>query len=159
DPAELAPGQFAHLVRQSVERDGVTMVVIDSINGYQSAMPEEHHLAAHLHELLAYLNQMQVATLLVMTQLGLVGQGVASPIDLSYLADAVLLLRYFEVRGEIRQAISMVKRRTGPHERTIRELKIDGTGLRVGEPLTEFQGIMSGQLVYTGQAPMLPESG
>ncbi len=157
DPAELAPGQFAHLVRQSVERDGVTMVVIDSINGYRSAMPEEHHLAAHLHELVAYLNQMQVATLLVMTQTGLVGQGVTSPIDLSYLADAVLLLRYFEARGEIRQAISMVKRRTGPHERTIRELKIDGTGLRVGEPLTEFQGIMSGQLVYTGQQPMLSE--
>ncbi len=159
DPAELAPGQFAHLVRQSVERDGVSMVVIDSINGYQSAMPEEHHLAAHLHELLAYLNQMQVATLLVMTQIGLVGHGVAFPIDLSYLADSVLMLRYFEVRGEMRQAISMVKRRTGPHERTIRELKIDGKGLRVGEPLTEFQGIMTGQLVYVGKQPMLPDAG
>jgi len=93
-----------------------------------------------------------------MTQSGIFGRGIESPIDLSYLADSVLLLRYFEVRGEIRQAISMVKRRTGPHERTIRELKLDGTGLRVGEPLTEFQGIMGGHLVYTGQGSMLPES-
>lgn len=157
DPAELAPGQFAHLVREAVERDGASMVVIDSINGYQSAMPEEHHLSAHLHELLAFLNQSQVATLLVMTQSGLLGQGVESPIDLSYLADSVLLLRYFETRGEIRQAISMLKRRTGPHERTIRELKVDGSGIRVGEPLTEFQGIMGGNLIYTGGTPMLPE--
>lgn len=158
DPAELSPGQFAHLVRTAVERDGATMVVIDSINGYQSAMPEERYLAAHLHELLAYLNQSQVATLLVMTQTGLVGHGVESPIDLSYLADSVLLMRYFEVRGEIRQAISMVKRRTGPHERSIRELKLDATGVRVGAPLVEFQGIMGGNLAYLGASPMLPDA-
>lgn len=157
DPAELAPGQFAHLVRQAVEVDGATMIVIDSVNGYQSAMPDEHHLSAHLHELLAFLNQRHVVTILVMTQSGLVGQVVGSPIDLSYLADSVLLLRYFEAHGEIRQAISMVKRRTGPHERSIRELKLDATGVRVGAPLSDFQGIMGSQLAYVGPTAMLPE--
>lgn len=154
DPAELAPGHFAHLVRTTVEHDGVSFIVIDSVNGYHNAMPEEHHLAAHLHELLAFLNQRRVATLLVMTQSGLFGDTEA-PVDLSYLADSVLLLRYFEAKGEIRQAISMVKRRTGPHERSIRELRLDHTGLRVGQPLADFQGIMSGQLSYLGQTELL----
>src|SRR6185369_15818019 len=118
DPAEMAPGQFAWLVRDAVEQ-GATMIVIDSVNGYQSAMPEEHFLHAHLHELLAYLNQKRVVTILVMTQSGLLGQGVSSPIELSYLADSIVLLRYFEVGATVRQAVSVVKRRTGPHERTI----------------------------------------
>lgn len=157
DPAELAPGQFAQLVRQAVERDGATMVVIDSVNGYHSAMPDEHHLSAHLHELLAFLNQRRVATILVMTQSGLVGSDPTSPIDLSYLTDAVLLLRYFEAEGEIRQAISMVKRRTGPHERSIRELRLDASGVRVGAPLRDFNGILGGALVYVGRTPMMPE--
>ncbi|MFT3696406.1 MAG: gas vesicle protein GvpD [Kofleriaceae bacterium] len=155
DPAELAPGQFAQLVRDAVERDGAAMVVIDSVNGYHSAMPDEHHLAAHLHELLAFLNQRNVATLLVMTQSGLVGDN-TSPIDLSYLTDSVLLLRYFEAEGEIRQAISMVKRRTGPHERSIRELRLDASGVRVGDPLRDFHGILGGSLVYVGRTPMMP---
>jgi circadian clock protein KaiC len=151
DPAELAPGQIAHQIRHAVEVLGVTMIVIDSVNGYHSSLPEEQFLSAHLHELLAYLNQTNVVTLLVMTQLGMIGVGVASPIDLSYLADTVVLLRYFEAHSEIRQAISVMKRRTGPHERTIRELRIDSRGIRVGAPLTEFHGVMSGQLVYSGR--------
>ncbi len=151
DPAELAPGQIAHQIRHAVEVLGATMIVLDSVNGYHSSLPEEQFLSAHLHELLAYLNQRNVVTLLVMTQLGMIGAGVASPLDLSYLADTVVLLRYFEAHSEIRQAISVMKRRTGPHERTIRELRIDSRGIRVGAPLTEFHGVMSGHLVYTGR--------
>jgi circadian clock protein KaiC len=158
DPAELSPGHFAHLVREAVEELGVTMVVLDSINGYQSAMPEEHHLSAHLHELLAYLNQSRVLSVLVMTQAGIMGVTEA-PIDLSYLADSVIMLRYFEAHAEIRKAISVVKRRTGPHERWIRELRIDHGGLRVGEPLRDFHGIMTGNLLYSGVSPMLDERG
>ncbi len=150
DPAELAPGQFAHQVRHAVETLGATMVVIDSVNGYHSAMPEEKFLSAHLHELLAYLNQSNVVSIMVMTQAGLVGTGVTSPVDLSYLADTVILLRYFEANSEIRQAISVMKRRTGPHERTIREFNLDSQGVRIGAPLTQFHGVMSGQLVYSG---------
>jgi circadian clock protein KaiC len=157
DPAELSPGHFAHLVREAVEVHGAKMIVIDSVNGYQSAMPEEHHLSAHLHELLAYLNQLQVLSVLVMTQTGLVGGTAQSPIDLSYLADTVILLRYFEAHAEIRQAISVVKRRTGAHERWIRELRLDATGLRVGAPLRDFMGIMTGNLHYTGGTEMLAE--
>jgi circadian clock protein KaiC len=156
DPAELSPGHFAHLVRQVVEQDGVKMVVIDSVNGYQSAMPEEHHLSAHLHELLAYLNQSHVLSVLVMTQAGVIG-ATPSPIDLSYLADTVIMLRYFEAHAEMRQAISVIKRRTGAHERWIRELRIDKGGLRVGEPLRDFLGIMTGNLIYSGREPMLDE--
>jgi circadian clock protein KaiC len=159
DPAELSPGHFAHLVREAVEVHGVSMVVIDSINGYQSAMPEEHHLSAHLHEMLAYLNQSRVLTVLVMTQAGLIGPTATSPIDLSYLADTVILLRYFETKGEIRQAISVVKRRTGAHERWIRELHIDSAGLRVGAPLRDFSGVMTGNLTYAGRESMLDDRG
>jgi circadian clock protein KaiC len=150
DPAELAPGQFAHDVRMAVEREGVGMVVIDSVNGYTSAMPEEHFLSAHLHELLAYLNQRNVVSLLVMTQAGLLGSGVTSPIDLSYLADTVILLRYFEAHSEVRQAVSCVKRRSGPHERTIRELRIERGGVHIGSPLLQFNGVLSGNPVFTG---------
>ena len=152
DPAELAPGQFSHYVREAVDSFGASMIVIDSINGYQSAMPEEHFLSAHLHELLGYLAQANVITLLVMTQTGILGGSVESPVDLSYLADTVLLLRYFEAHSEIRQAISVVKRRTGRHERTIREMRISPGGLTLGEPLYQFHGIISGNLVYTGQS-------
>jgi circadian clock protein KaiC len=156
DPAELAPGQFAHQVRHCVESLGCSMVIIDSVNGYHSAMPEERFLSAHLHELLAYLNQSNVVSLMVMTQTGLVGANVASPIDLSYLADTVIVLRYFEAHSEIRQAITVMKRRTGPHERTIRELYIDAEGIRIGEPLTDFSGVISGQLVYAGRDLLSP---
>jgi circadian clock protein KaiC len=148
DPAQLTPGAFANEVQRAVEK-GSSTIIIDSINGYQSAMPEEHFLHAHLHELLAYLNQIGIVTLLVMTQQGLLGQGVTSPIELSYLADTIVLLRYFEVQSEVRQAISVVKRRTGPHERTVRELRLTANGIRVGPVLRQFSGILTGQLVAT----------
>jgi circadian clock protein KaiC len=157
DPAELAPGQFAQSVRDDVEINKASVIVIDSLNGYRAAMPNELHLTAHLHELLAYLNQQGVLTLLVVSQYGILGEGVSSPIDLSYLADAVVLLRYFEALGEIRKAISVVKKRTGAHEKTVRELDMGREGVRVGKQLHEFQGVLTGQLVYTGgaAAPLL----
>jgi len=155
DPAELSPGELAHALREEVEQ-GVRVVVIDSLNGYQNAMPGESYLAPHLRELLAYLGERGVLTLLVMTQSGLVGQGVASPDSLTYLADNVILLRYFEAFGEVRQAISAVKKRTGRHERTIRELRLSAEGPHVGKVVTEFQGVLSGNLTYLGgKEPLL----
>lgn len=149
DPAELSPGEFAWSVRQAVE-SGVRLVVIDSLNGYQSAMLDERFLALHLRELLSYLNEHGILSLLVLNQHGLIGRILESPIELSYLADNVILLRYFEAFGEIRKAISVVKKRTGGHERTIRELSMGATGPRVGEVLAEFQGILGGDLTYLG---------
>jgi circadian clock protein KaiC len=131
DPAELTPGELAEDVRRRVE-DGVRVVVIDSLNGYHNAMPAENFLTLHLHELLSYLNQHGVLSLLIMAQYGILGQGVASPVDLSYVADTVILLRYFEAFGQVRQAISTVKKRAGRHEHSIRELRIGDTGVRVG---------------------------
>jgi circadian clock protein KaiC len=150
DPAELSPGEFAHEVRESVER-GSRVVVIDSLNGYLNAMPSEQFLTLHLHELLSYLGQRGVTTVLVMTQHGIVANDAISPVDASYLADTVMLLRYFEAAGEVRQAISVIKKRTGRHERTIRELRFD-KGLVVGEPLRNFQGVLSGTPEFVGQA-------
>ena len=143
DPAELSPGEFAARVRESVERDGARIVMIDSLNGYLNAMPDERLLSLHLHELFSYLRQRGVVTISIMSQHGMMGQ-MLSPIDVSYLADAVLLLRFFEAQGEIRKAVSMVKRRAGSHESSIRELRIARTGLSVGDPLTSFQGILTG---------------
>jgi circadian clock protein KaiC len=153
DPAELSPGQFASSVRQDVEVHKSTVIVIDSLNGYRAAMPDEAHLSSHLHELLAYLNQQGVLTLLVISQYGILGEGVSSPVELSYLADTVVLLRYFEALGDIRKAISVVKKRTGAHERSVRELAMGPEGIRVGKQLQEFQGVITGQLVYTGSGP------
>lgn len=141
DPAELSPGEFSHAVRQAVEVDGATMIVIDSLTGYLNAMPNDRLFTLHLHELLTYLGQRGVTTLVVLTQHGFLGD--TPGIDASYLADTVLLLRYFEAFGELRQAISVVKKRTGRHERTIRELKFEG-GVTVGEPIVSFQGILTG---------------
>jgi circadian clock protein KaiC len=143
DPAELSPGEFAARVRASVERDGARIVVIDSLNGYLNAMPDERLLSLHLHELFSYLRQLGVVTISVISQQGMLGQ-MPTPIDVSYLADAVILLRFFEAQGAIRKAISMVKRRAGSHESTIRELQIASTGITVGEPLTRFRGILTG---------------
>src|SRR5262249_5614673 len=135
DPAEMSPGAFAHEVRRAVEA-GAVMIIIDSLNGYLNAMPEDRFLTTHLHELVSYLNPKGVATLMVVAQHGmLVGSGSAGEVDVSYLADTVLLFRYFEARGEIKQAISVFKKRTGEHERTLRELRISTGGLAVGEPL------------------------
>jgi circadian clock protein KaiC len=159
DPAELTPGEFADDLRRAVE-SGTRMIVIDSLNGYQKAMPEESYLVLHLHELLSYLNQQGVLTLMIMAQYGLLGQELATPVDLSYLADTVILLRYFEAFGQVRQAISTVKRRWGSHERSVRELRIGEGGVRVGRELREFHGILSGHLEYTGKAePLMASEG
>jgi len=143
NPAETSPGGFVHLVRNAVERENASIVVVDSMNGYMNAMPEERLLDSHLHELFSYLRQRGVLTILTSAQHGIIGPMHAST-DISYLADTVLLLRYFEVRGSVRRAISVVKRRAGDHERAIREFTISKTGINVGEPLTEFQGVLSG---------------
>jgi circadian clock protein KaiC len=143
DPAEISPGELTYRIRSGVKNDGVRMVVIDSINGFLHAMPDQRHLTLHLHELLAFLNQQGVSTLMVLTQQGLIGS-MQTPIDLTYLADTVLLLRYFENKGAMRQAISVIKKRGSDHERTIREFHILKNGVKVGEPLKDFQGILTG---------------
>jgi circadian clock protein KaiC len=153
DPAEVSPGEFVDMVRRSVEEDGARAVLIDSLNGFLQAMPGEQFLALHLHELLTYLNNRGVLTLLVLAQMGLVGSAMQTPIDVSYLADNILVLRYFEARGEVRQAISMMKKRSGGHERSIRELRLGSDTIRVGAPLSKFQGILSGS--PTSLAPIL----
>lgn len=157
DPAELSPGELAQVVREAVEEQGVRIVVIDSLNGYRQSMPEERYLTLHLHELLTYLNQQGVLTFLVLAQHGLVGTGVESPVELTYLSDSIILLRFFEAFGQIRQAISVVKKRLGDHERTVRELQL-GPGIRVGGQIRQFQGILSGQLVYQGSDERLLEN-
>jgi circadian clock protein KaiC len=160
DPAELTPGEFAHDVRRAVEVDDVKVVVIDSLNGFMTAMPEERLLTVHLHELLTYLCQQGVVTILVMAQHGLLGTAMESPSDVSYLADTVVLLRYFESAGQVRKAISIVKKRGGGHESTIRELKVGPQGVQCGIPLTEFHGILTGVPNYQGApTPLLGENG
>lgn len=144
DPAEVAPGQFVHTVRRMVENKQITLLVIDSLNGFLNAMPGEEFLILQLHELLSYLNQQGLNTMFTLAQHGLLGSGMESPVDVSYLADTVLLFRYFESSGELRQAISVLKKRSGRHERTIRALSFTGGAICVGPPLRNFQGIMTG---------------
>jgi circadian clock protein KaiC len=153
DPAELTPGELIHAIRTAVERRGVKIVIIDSLNGYLNAMPEERFLTIQLHELLMYLSQKSVATILVGAHQGLIGAQMNTPIDASYLADAVILLRYFEARGEVRQAISVMKKRGSKHERTIREFRLDGGHISVGEALRDFRGILTGVPIYEGAVP------
>ena len=153
-PAEMSPGEFTALVCRGVTERNASVVVIDSLNGYLQAMPQERFLSLELHQLLSYLNQHGVLTLLIMAQHGLIG-AVEAPIDLSYLSDAVLLLRFFEAQGKVRKAISVVKKRIGTHEDTIRELRLSSQGLQIGEPLTDFQGIMSGIPTYLGSQSMI----
>jgi circadian clock protein KaiC len=155
DPAELCPGELAGIIRDHVA-NGFKVVVLDSLSGYQNAMPEEQFLLLQMHEMLTYLNQQGVTTILVLAQHGLVGT-MQSPVDLTYLSDTVLLLRYFEAQGELRRAISVLKKRTGGHERSIREYRIDRHGLRVGSPLTQFNGILTGVPQYAGQSETLLE--
>ncbi|MGN6376141.1 MAG: ATPase domain-containing protein [Sphingomonas sp.] len=143
DAAELSPGEFSSRVRRCVEEVGAGTVVVDSLNGYRAAMPGEHELTLHMHELLQYLNRQGTTTFLTVAQPGLVGD-MRAPVDVTYLADTVILLRYFEARGRVRRAISVVKKRTGTHEDTIREYQIGGRGLTLGQPLTGFQGILRG---------------
>jgi circadian clock protein KaiC len=155
DPAELSPGEFAHAIRHAVERDQAAVVVIDSLNGYLNAMPEERFLTIQLHELLTYLGQLGVATLLIGAHQELIGAQMSSPVDATYLADTVILLRYFEAHGEVRQALSVVKKRGGEHERTIREFRLERGRILVGEPLRDFRGVLTGVPVYQGEAAPL----
>jgi circadian clock protein KaiC len=144
NPAELSPGEFAHGVQRAVDEQGAKVVVIDSLNGYLNAMPEERHLSLHLQQLLSYLNQRGVATLMVVTQHGFLGAGMQAPVDLSYLSDSVLVLRYFEHEGELQVAISVLKKRSGPHERSIRVMTMTSAGIRLGPPLRDFHGVLTG---------------
>ncbi|MGH7287548.1 MAG: ATPase domain-containing protein [Myxococcota bacterium] len=144
DPAELSPGELVHSIRHAVEREHAAVVVIDSLNGYLNAMPEERFLIVQLHELLQYLGQAGVATILVAAHQGLIGSQMTTPVDATYLDDAVVLLRYFETEGEVRQAISVMKKRGGAHERSIRELRLEAGGIRIGPALREFRGVLTG---------------
>ncbi|MEO6247321.1 MAG: ATPase domain-containing protein [Sphingomicrobium sp.] len=154
DAAELAPGEFAYRVKHCVELFGARTVIIDSLNGYQAAMPEEQQLILHMHELLQYLNRRGASTFLTVAQHGLVGD-MKAPIDVTYLADTVILLRYFEAMGRIRRAISVIKKRTSAHEDTIREYRIHARGITLGAPLTNFQGVLRGvpELIYPSREP------
>ena len=149
DPAAISPGELAHRIQLRVEREGARVVVLDSINGYFNALPEQRYLNLQLHELLAYLNHRGVLSILILAQQGLIGQ-MQSAVDLTYLADAVVLLRFFEAKGEVRQAISVIKKRSGDHERTIREFNIGAAGIKVGKPLREFHGVLTGVPSFEG---------
>ncbi|MEC3949880.1 ATPase domain-containing protein [Sphingobium sp. HWE2-09] len=156
DPAEISPGEFAARVRHQVEERGVRMIVIDSLNGYMAAMPQEQQLLLQMHELLSYLSQRGVVTFLINPQHGLVGTMTTS-LNISYVADSVVLLRFFEAEGRVRKAISILKNRGGVHEDAIREFRIDRNGVRVGEPLTNFRGVLTGTPEYRGAALPLME--
>lgn len=160
DAAELSPGEFAHRVREVVDTSKARTVAIDSLNGYSAAMPNENSLVLHIHELLQYLNRQGATTFLTVAQHGLVGD-MKAPVDVTYLADTVILLRYYEAIGRVRRAVSIIKKRTGWHEDTIREYRIGNAGLALGEPLEEFQGVLRGVPNYVGKqaAPLpVPES-
>ena len=159
DPAEMSPGEFAAGVRRSVEEDGAKLIIIDSLNGYLNAMPDGRFLILQMHELLSYLGQQGVLTILVLAQHGLVGP-METPLDISYLSDAVIMLRYFEYAGRVRRALSVVKKRSGDHEHTIREFQLTGGGIVLGPPLANFSGIFSGTPAYTGDPePLLRGDG
>ncbi len=155
DPAELSPGEFADRIRREVEQGDMKVVVIDSLNGYIHAMPQERFLLAQLHELFMFLRQRGVLTISILAQAGMLGT-TGAPVDISYLADNVVLLRFFEAAGALRQAISMVKKRSGNHERTIRELLLQSGSISLGEPLREFQGVLTGVPQLIGRTPLEP---
>ena len=159
DPGVASPGEFAHMVRRCVENNGVRLVGIDTLNGYLNAIPTTHAPVTRMHELLSYLSERGVATLIILAQHGMVGATMPVPVDLSYLADAIVLLRFFESEGQVRKAISVVKKRTGGHENSIRELMIGPDRIRVGEPLRQFQGILTGVPQYIGTSkPLLSDA-
>jgi circadian clock protein KaiC len=158
DAAELSPGEFSHHVRARVDKQAIRTVAIDSINGYHASMPEEQFLILHLHELLQYLNRRGASTFLTLAQHGMVGE-MKQTVDLTYLADTVIMMRYFEAMGRVRRAISVIKKRTGSHENTIREFQIGPNGLVFGHPLKEFQGVLRGVPTYVGKGEPLLESG
>jgi circadian clock protein KaiC len=157
DPAEMSPGEFTAIVREGVEKQNAKLVIIDSLNGYLNAMPDEKFLTLQMHELLNYLDQLGVVTILVLAQHGLMGP-MQTPLDISYLSDTVIILRYFEAEGLVRRAVSVVKKRTGSHERSIREFQLARGGVAVGPPLTQFRGIFTGTPNYTGEMkPLLSD--
>src|SRR5215813_2705546 len=143
-PGQLSPGEFSHRVRNVVEQHGARIVMLDSLNGYLNAIPQNEAPLLRMHELLSFLCHKGVATLMVVAQHGIVGSSMVTPLDVSYLADTVILLRFFEAAGVVRRAVSVMKRRAGPHESTIREFGIGPDRLRVGDPLSEFQGVLTG---------------
>lgn len=151
DPAEMSPGEFAHNLRSLAADSDLRLVVIDSLSGYLYAMPQERFLNLHLHELLTFLGSQGITTLMTLIQHGLVGETVQTPAELSFLADTLILLRYFEARGEVRKALSVFKKRAGPHEPTIRELSMTSNGIQVGEPLRDFEGVLTGVPHYVGE--------
>lgn len=158
DPAELAPGEFTHAVRHAVEEGGARVVIIDSLNGYLHAMPDEQFITLQLHELLTYLRQQGVVTIMIAAQHGLMGPSMTTPVDVSYLADSVMLFRFFESTGQIRRALSMVKKRSGNHEATIRELVFASPGvpgITVGDPLHDFHGVLTGVPTFVGKSTTL----
>ncbi|GLC25616.1 ATPase domain-containing protein [Roseisolibacter agri] len=160
EPTQLSPGEFASQVTDAVENDGVRLIVIDSLNGYLQSMPEERMLPTQVHELLSFLATRGVTTIMTLVQRGVFGSPVDEAAEVSYLADTVLLLRYFEVHGAVRQAISVVKKRTGDHERSIRECRVGRGGLHVGAPLREFQGVLTGVPRYVGEiGPLMRPQG
>jgi circadian clock protein KaiC len=154
DPAELAPGEFAHMLRDAVELRGVTFVAIDSLNAYLQAMPGEKFLTLQMHELLSYLNQQGITTVLVLGQHGLIGE-VRSDVDLSYLSDATVLLRFFEANGRLRRAVTVIKSRTNDHAQSIHELRLGRKGIEIGEALEGFEGVLTGLPTYRGVTPMM----
>ena len=156
DPAELSPGELTGMIRHHVEIVGASVVVIDSLSGYQHAMPQEQYMLLQMHEIVTYLNQQGVLTFLILAQSGMVGH-MQSPVDLTYLSDNVLLLRFFEAHGEIRRALSMLKKRTGGHESAIRELRIGSEGIEVGPRLAGFRGVLTGTPSYEGQSALLED--
>ena len=155
DPAEISPGEFAHMVRDAVEKDRARIVVIDSLNGYINAMVDGHYLTAQLHELLSYAGNHGVSTFVIAAQTGMIAGQMGAPGDASYLADTVIYTRFFEHAGQLRKAISVLKKRSGPHEHTIRELLFDGKGVRLSEPLRQFRSILSGTPVETSPPEQL----
>jgi circadian clock protein KaiC len=158
EPGELSPGEFSYRVRDAVE-SGVRLVFIDSVNGYLNAIPQVEAPLVRLHELISFLNNAGAATIIVMAQHGMLGAAMPAPIDVSYLADCVLLLRFFEAHGAVRRAMSVVKKRTGPHETTIREFQIGPQRIRVGAALTQFQGVLTGVPHYVGSDTPLLDNG
>jgi len=157
EPGEMSPGEFAYRVRERVEA-GVRIVLIDSLNGYLNAIPTTSAPLVRMHELLSYLNQRGVATLLIAAQHGIIGTRMTAPVDVSYLADCVVMLRYFEASGAVRKALSVMKKRTGSHETAIREFGIENNRVRVGEPLVNFHGVLTGVPSYRGErGPLLEQ--
>ena len=159
EPGDLSPGEFSYRIRDAVEDRGVRLVVIDSLNGYLTAIPQSDSPLVRMYELLSYLAQRGVASILIVAQHGIVGTQMGSPIDVSYLADTIVMLRFFEARGHVRRAISVVKKRTGEHETTIREFRISAEGLRVGAALTDFHGVLTGVPQYVGAPDPLMDDG